>query len=80
MTRRGLLAGGVAARALGAAAARPEIVNAYYFRAHMYTMVPRHVREDLRWMAENGCNALTLAVLEQDFTAAVENIEFVAIR
>jgi hypothetical protein len=53
------------------------LVNAYYFRAHMYTMVPRHVREDLRWMAGNGTKALSLAVLEQDLFAAVENIQLV---
>jgi hypothetical protein len=53
------------------------LVNAYYFRAHMYTMVPRHVREDLRWMADNGTGALSLAVLEQDLFAAVENIQIV---
>lgn len=56
---------------------RPEIVNAHYFRAHMYTLVPRHVREDLQWMADAGCTHLTLAVLEQDLFAAVENIEIV---
>ena len=64
-----------AVRARAASGYRP-LVNAYYFRAHMYTMVPRHVREDLRWMADNG-NALTLAVLEQDLFAAVENIRIV---
>jgi len=43
----------------------------------MYTMVPRHVREDLRWMADNGTQAVSVAVLEQDLTAAVENITFI---
>jgi hypothetical protein len=76
ITRRVVLASAFA-RLLGAAPKRPEIVNAYYFRAHMYTMVPRHVREDLKWMADAGCNAVTLAVLEQDLFAAVENIEIV---
>ncbi|MFN7938093.1 MAG: hypothetical protein U0R19_32490 [Bryobacteraceae bacterium] len=65
------------APALVAKTKRPEIVNAHYFRAHMYTMVPRHVREDLAWMAGAGCTHLTLAVLEQDLFAAVENIEIV---
>lgn len=76
LTRRAFFACAPAA-ALRAAPKRPEIVNAYYFRAHMYTMVPRHVRDDLRWMADAGCNTVTLAVLEQDLFAAVENIEFV---
>ena len=75
-TRRGLLA--APAGLLRAALRRPGILNAYYFRAHMYTMVPRHVREDLKWMADAGCNAVTLAVLEQDLFAAVENIEIVS--
>jgi hypothetical protein len=72
MRRRDLLL--AAAAAPGKA---PEIVNAHYFRAHMYTMVPRHVREDMKWMAGAGCTHLTLAVLEQDLFAAVENIEIV---
>src|SRR5262249_18629568 len=53
------------------------LFNAYYFRAHMYTCVPRHVREDLKWMADIGTNIVTLAVLEQDLFAAVENIRLV---
>ncbi|MCG6188290.1 hypothetical protein [Maribellus maritimus] len=52
-------------------------LNAYYFRAHMYTLVPRHVREDLKWMADVGTNIVSVAVLEQDFFAAVENIEII---
>lgn len=52
-------------------------VNAYYFRAHSYTMVPRQIREDLEWMAAHGTDAVSLAVLEQDLFAAVENYEFV---
>lgn len=27
-----------------------NLLNAYYFRAHTYTMIPRQVREDLLWM------------------------------
>lgn len=52
-------------------------MNAYYFRAHMYTMVPRQVREDLQWMADVGTNIVSVAVLEQDLFAAVENIEII---
>ncbi|HEX7847800.1 MAG TPA: hypothetical protein VF476_18500, partial [Chitinophagaceae bacterium] len=54
-----------------------RLLNAYYFRAHMYTIVPRHVREDMKWMADVGTNAVSIAILEQDLTAAVENIEIV---
>ncbi|MGH9838866.1 MAG: hypothetical protein ACREEM_08790 [Blastocatellia bacterium] len=53
------------------------LFNAYYFRAHMYTCVPRHIRDDMRWMADIGTNIITLAVLEQDLFAAVENIRLV---
>lgn len=52
-------------------------LNAYYFRAHMYTLVPRQVKEDLQWMADVGTNIVSVAVLEQDFFAAVENIEII---
>jgi len=54
-----------------------KTLNAYYFRAHMYTLVPRHVRDDLQWMADAGTNIVSLAVLEQDLFAAVENIEII---
>lgn len=55
-----------------------KLLNAYYFRAHLYTLVPKHVREDLAWMADQGTDAVSVAVLEQDLTAAVENINFIA--
>ncbi len=54
-----------------------RVLNAYYFRAHMYTLVPRHVREDMKWMADAGTNVVSIAVLEQDFYAAKENIEII---
>jgi hypothetical protein len=54
-----------------------KLLNAYYFRAHMYTLVPRHVREDLLWMADAGTDAVSVAVLEQDLTAAVENVSII---
>ncbi len=50
-------------------------LSAYYFRAHMYTIVPRHVREDMEWMADMGTDAVAIGILEQDLFAAVENIE-----
>lgn len=77
LSRRMFLAATAAGNVLAAAPRRPGVINAYYFRAHMYTMVPRHVREDLKWMADAGCNAVSLSVLEQDLFAAVENIEIV---
>ncbi|WP_294069246.1 hypothetical protein [Proteiniphilum sp. UBA1028] len=54
-----------------------KYLNALYYRAHMYTMVPSQIREDLNWMAKAGTNAISLAILEQDFDAAYENIEFI---
>lgn len=57
--------------------ASKKILNAYYLRAHMYTLVPRHIREDLKWMADIGTNTVSLAVLEQDLFAAVENIDII---
>ncbi len=53
-------------------------LSAYYFRSHMYTLVPRHVREDMTWMADIGTQAVVIGVLEQDLHAAVENIETIA--
>ena len=55
-----------------------KFLNAYYFRAHMYTMVPRQVREDLAFMADLGTDAVTIALLEQDLFAAVENVQIIA--
>lgn len=54
-----------------------KVLNSYYFRAHMYTMVPRQVREDLKWMADVGTNIVSVAILEQDLFAAVENVEII---
>ncbi len=34
------------------------IRNAYYSRQPMYTLVPRHVREDMEWMASIGTNTV----------------------
>ncbi len=53
-------------------------LNAYYFRAHMYTMVPAQVRHDMQWMADLGTKVVSVAVLEQDLWAAVENLEIIA--
>lgn len=68
----------------GIAAAKPvkstatsRLLNAYYLRAHMYTMVPRQVREDMKWMAGIGTNVVSISVLEQDFEAARANIDII---
>jgi hypothetical protein len=54
-----------------------RILNAYYLRAHMYTIVPKHIREDLKWMADAGTNTVSLGIIEQDLYAAVENINII---
>lgn len=51
---------------------------AYYFRAHMYTIVPDQVRADMEWMAARGTKIVCLGVLEQDLYAARENIAIIA--
>ncbi len=53
------------------------ILNAYYFQHHTFTVVPRHVREDMEWMADVGTTALTLAVLEQDLYANKANMDII---
>lgn len=56
---------------------RKMLLNAYYFRAHMYTMVPSQVNEDLKWMKDCGTDIVSIAILEQDLFAAKENIEII---
>jgi len=53
-------------------------LSAYYFRAHMYTLVPNQVREDLKWMADIGTHSVCVAILEQDLRAAVENVQIIS--
>lgn len=53
-------------------------VAAYYLRAHMYTCVPRHIREDMEWMASVGTDYVCPAFLEQDLFAAYENHALIA--
>jgi len=53
-------------------------ITAYYFRAHSYTIVPRHVSEDMAWMADHGTDAVALGILEQDLFAAVENFQLIS--
>lgn len=54
-----------------------KLLNAYYFRAQMYTMVPHQVREDLEWMKDIGTDIVSVGILEQDLYAAVENVEII---
>lgn len=54
-----------------------KLLNAYYFRAHTYTMVPKQIREDLQWMKNTGTDIVSVAVLEQDLYAAKENLKFI---
>ena len=53
------------------------MLNAYYFRQHMYTLVPRYVREDMKWLADVGTDAISIGVLEQDLYASVYNINII---
>jgi len=55
-----------------------KLLSAYYFRAHMYTLVPKHVKEDMAWMADHGTDNICVPILEQDLFAAVENVEIIA--
>ncbi len=73
----GLLLGAAPQRFPVARKPSDKLLNAYYFRAHMYTMVPRQVREDMQWMADIGTDVVSVAVLEQDLFAAVENVEII---
>ncbi len=60
-----------------ATASRKGFFNAGYFRAHMYTCVPGHIRHDLQRMKDAGTDAVTVSVLEQDLFAAVENLRVI---
>ena len=53
------------------------MISTYYFRAQMYTLVPHQVREDMRWMADHGSDAVIVGVMEQDFRAARENLDLI---
>jgi hypothetical protein len=67
-----------------APAAAPRSVNrgrakiaAYYLNVHMYTCVPRHVRNDMEWMADKGTDYVCPGILEQDLFAAHENLALI---
>jgi hypothetical protein len=80
LNRRELLVGSAALGYLADAApsAATPLLSAYYQRAHMYTIVPRHVREDLKWMAGIGTNVVCVAMLEQDLFAAIDNVNLIS--
>lgn len=87
MHRRTFLAASAAATAtLPAALAQTPVrpvtrgraeIAAYYLNVHMYTCVPRHVRNDMEWMADKGTNYVCPGILEQDLFAAKENIALI---
>lgn len=80
MRKTGALAGTLLTTPYGSKAA-PRLsnrtLNAFYIRAHTYTLVPAQVRQDLDWMADIGTNAITVSVLEQDLIASKNNILFI---
>lgn len=47
---------------------------AYYIGANVYTCVPRHIRQDMEWMADKGTHYVFISVLEQDLFASYENL------
>lgn len=51
------------------------IITSYYLMSHMYTLVPRHVREDMEWMADKGNHNVAISVLEQDLYASKWNMD-----
>ncbi len=52
-------------------------IAAYYIGAHVYTCVPRHVRDDMEWMADKGTRYVCISVLEQDLFASYENLALI---
>ncbi len=65
------------ARTSRACATSARLLNAYYFRAGMGTFVPKHVRDDVAVMKACGTMAITLSILEQDFTHEEKNLAFI---
>lgn len=50
---------------------------AYYIGANVYTCVPRHVRDDMDWMADKGTHYVCTSILEQDLFASYENLALI---
>jgi hypothetical protein len=42
------------------------VLNAYYLNGSVFSVVPRHVREDFRWMADHGTEAVSVSMYEND--------------
>lgn len=53
------------------------LLNSYYLNHHMYCVVPRHVREDMEWMADLGTKAVSVGILEQDLFASKDNLDII---
>ena len=59
-------------QASGGSASETKLA-AYYIGANVYTCVPRHVRDDMDWMADKGTRYVCISILEQDLFASYEN-------
>jgi hypothetical protein len=53
-------------------------LHAYYFGANCYTLVPRHIDEDLAWMADHGTSSVCLGVIESQLRSGRQNIDHIA--
>jgi hypothetical protein len=42
------------------------ILTAYYLNGSLFSIVPRHIEEDFRWMADHGTNAVAISAYERD--------------
>ncbi|OAM90039.1 twin-arginine translocation signal domain-containing protein [Termitidicoccus mucosus] len=52
-------------------------IASYYFAAYIYMSNPRHIREDMEWMAGIGTDYVCISNLEQDLFAAYENVALI---
>ncbi len=43
------------------------LLTAYYLNGSVFSLVPRHVREDFAWMADHGTDAVAISMYENDF-------------
>lgn len=50
-------------------------INCFYFGKFGYTIVPAQIKEDVQRIKDHGARYVTLNVIEQDYKAAVENID-----
>lgn len=42
------------------------LLNAYYLNGSVFSIVPRHVRDDFQWMADHGTDAVSISMVERD--------------